>query len=143
MNVALADHQDITLLLVEDDEIDVMAIQRAFKKHRIANPLVHASDGEEALTMLRDTRAVPRPYVILMDLNMPNLSGLEMLEQLRQDPSLAPSVVFVITTSKAEHDKAAAYNKNVAGYITKKDAGDNYNHLISMLNGYLRCVSLP
>lgn len=96
-----------TFLLVEDDEIDVMSVQRAMKREGIANPLVVARDGVEALEILRGddpVRSVPSQVIILLDLNMPRMNGHEFLRSLRDDPNLAPMVVFVLTSSKLEAD---------------------------------------
>ena len=95
---------EVNILLVEDDEVDVMAVKRALKTLKIANPFFRAADGIEALEMLRGTggkKQLPSPYIVLLDLNMPRMDGLEFLDELRQDPALHRSVVFVMTTSAA------------------------------------------
>ena len=135
----------VTLLLVEDDVVDAEAIQRAFRRHRIANPFVVVRDGVEALAALRgDGRpAVPRPFVVLLDLNMPRMNGVEFLEALRADPDLARTVVFVLTTSDREEDKVAAYDHHVAGYILKSRAGEDFLEVVELLRAYWRLVELP
>ena len=112
----------INILLVEDDEVDVMNVQRAFKKNHIANSLHVAGNGLEALAMLRGegtARLEPTPRIILLDLNMPKMNGIEFLQALRVDEALKPISVFVLTTSNHDQDKVAAYSFNVAGYILK------------------------
>jgi CheY-like chemotaxis protein len=136
----------VTILLVEDDDVDTEAVERAFRKARIANPIVRAKDGGEALAMLRGEQGragLPHPYLILLDLKMPGMGGLKFLEELRRDPDLSNAVVFVLTTSSDERDMAKAYEKYVAGYIVKARAGDNFVDLIGMLDHYWRIVELP
>src|SRR5690349_16771786 len=114
------------ILLVDDDEVDAEAIFRSFARHKISNPIAHAVDGIEALAFLRgdqQSNPLPRPYIILLDLNMPRMNGLEFLRAIRQDAALKSSVVFILTTSNREEDKWAAYNDQVAGYILKEKAG--------------------
>ncbi|NND99145.1 MAG: response regulator, partial [Pirellulaceae bacterium] len=125
--------QPVTLLVVDDDEVDAQGIERAFRKQKIANPLVFATDGIEALKILRgdDGPTVHRPFLILLDLNMPRMGGLEFLGELRADERLRDSIVFVLTTSDADQDKIAAYEKNVAGYIVKARAGDDFLKLLN------------
>ena len=136
----------VQILLVEDDEVDVMAIRRAFAKHRIANPIIHARDGMEAMEVLRGSGGhalLARPYLILLDLNMPRMNGIEFLEDLRADPVLHDSVVFVLTTSIADRDIVAAYEKHIAGYLVKGKVGEGFLSLVTMLDHYWRYVELP
>ena len=101
----------MTLLLVEDDAIDAEAIQRAFRQHRIANPFVVVRDGVEALAALRGESEVevPHPYVVLLDVNMPRMNGIEFLDAVRADPALSRTIVFVLTTSDREEDKVGPW----------------------------------
>lgn len=136
----------VNLLLVDDDEVDVQGFKRAFAKSRIANPIVVARDGIEALEILRGENGkakLPKPYLILLDLNMPRMNGIEFLEALRSDQALKTSVVFMITTSKAEEDKAKAYGHNVAGYIVKQDPANTFMQAVSMLEHYWKIVEFP
>ena len=135
--------KEVTILLVEDDDVDVLGIKRALDTLKILNPVIRAKDGIEALELLRDPRAVKRPYIVLLDLNMPRMNGLEMLAELRKDPTLSSSVVFVLTTSKADEDKVLAYQQNVAGYIIKNEVGDGFLRVMEMLDCYWRVVQLP
>jgi len=135
----------VYILLVEDDEIDVMAVKRAFRELKIANPLYEASDGVEALELLRNThgKTIPRPYIILLDLNMPRMGGIEFVKELRADPALKSSIVFVMTTSGAEEDRINAYNLNVAGYVLKHSPGHSFLDAVAMLEHYWRIVEFP
>jgi CheY-like chemotaxis protein len=139
-------HKDVSILIVEDDDIDAMAIQRSFKKLRLLNPLIRAKDGLEALEYLRGTNGKPllsRPNIILLDINMPRMSGIELLEEIRKDADLHDTVVFVLTTSKAEEDIIAAHKYNVAGYIIKEDMVEGFTRVIELLSSYWKVVVLP
>ena len=112
--------QVIHILLVEDDDIDAENVMRAFKRQKTAKSLTRVANGIEALNVLRGEGGyarLPRPYIILLDINMPRMNGIEFLAAIRQDEELQRSIVFVITTSSQDEDKMAAYNKQIAGYI--------------------------
>lgn len=132
----------VSILLVEDDEVDIMNVKRAFKKNKISNPLSVARNGLEGLSMLRGNkeenieRLDPLPKVILLDLNMPKMSGLEFLQEIRKDATLKSLSVFVMTTSDEESDKITAYNLNVAGYILKPLSFERFVQAVSILNHY-------
>lgn len=134
--------QSIQVLLVEDNEVDVEAVQRAFRQSGLTNPITVACDGRAALAALR-TGQVRRPHIILLDLNLPRMSGLEFLHELRLDPELGGTVVFVLTTSKRNEDLVAAYRHHVAGYMVKGEMGDGFSKLVDMLNSYWQIVRLP
>lgn len=136
-------YKEVTILLVDDDDVDVMGVERALKKLKILNPIVRARDGIEGLALLRDAQAVKRPYLVLLDLNMPRMNGLEMLAELRKDSALSSAVVFVLTTSKADEDKVEAYQQHAAGYIIKSQVGDGFLRVMEMLDHYWRVVELP
>jgi len=136
------DGKPVNLLLVEDDDVDAMGVERALKRRRIVNPLFRARDGVEALELLR-SGAVARPHMILLDLNMPRMGGLEFIGELRKDPQLSNAVVFVLTTSKSDEDLSAAYRSHVAGYIVKNEIGDSFSSLVHMLDAYWQIVELP
>lgn len=136
----------VHLLLIEDDQVDAEAIQRALRQQRIANPFIVVPDGVEALKALRGEDGydpVPRPYLILLDLNMPRMNGIEFLQAIRQDPELQRSIVFVLTTSDREEDKLAAYEEHVAGYILKSRAGEDFLEVVKLLRTYWRIVEFP
>jgi CheY-like chemotaxis protein len=139
----VSDDKALHILLVEDDQVDVMNVRRAFEKNRIANPLFVAGDGLEALAMLRDGRVPDSRRIILLDLNMPRMSGIEFLRELRRDPALQLTPVVVLTTSNDERDKIEAYNLNVAGYLLKPVTFVNFVELMAALNKYWTLVELP
>ncbi|PWK53890.1 response regulator [Pleionea mediterranea] len=135
-------YQQVSILLVEDDDVDAESIQRALKKLRIANPVYRAKDGLKAISMLQNDE-VPYPRIILLDLNLPKKSGLEVLEFLRSDKTLRSSIVFVLTTSKSDEDICAAYQKNVAGYIIKDEMTESFEQVLDMLSTYWRLIEIP
>jgi CheY-like chemotaxis protein len=135
-------YKPASILLVDDDDIDAMSVQRAFSRMKIANPIVRAKEGIEALDILRNG-GVKQPYLILLDLNMPRMGGLELLNAIRSDPQLESNVVFVLTTSKDDEDKLAAYKHHVAGYIVKEKLDEGFEQLVKMLDHYWRLVELP
>ncbi|MCU8106780.1 response regulator [Shewanella sp. SM101] len=136
-------YQQVTILLVDDDDVDYMAVQRAMRQLRLLNPLVRARDGIEALTILTSLDTIKGPYLILLDLNMPRMNGFEFLERIRSDPSLSSSVVFMLTTSSTDEDRMKAYSHHVAGYMVKTDMKDGFNNIFNMLEDYWRIVELP
>lgn len=133
----------MTILLVEDDEVDVMNVKRAFKKNNISNPLLVAHNGLEALDILRNEANVPRPRIVLLDLNMPKMGGIEFLKEIRKDPELASLSVFVMTTSNEDSDKVEAFNLNVAGYIIKPLSMEQFIAAVSTLNSYWTLCEFP
>ncbi|KQT41177.1 MULTISPECIES: response regulator [unclassified Methylophilus] len=135
-------YKEVTLLIVDDDDIDAIALERALRKMRLLNTVLRARDGREALDLLR-SGAVPQPYIILLDLNMPRMSGLEFLKMLRTDPQLTHAVVFVLTTSKSDEDLVAAYRKHVAGYVFKQHMDRDFMEVIGFIEHYWRLVELP
>ena len=136
----------VHFLLVEDDEIAVRAIKMAFAKQNVTNPIHVAADGVEALQMLRGEGgrpALPRPYLILLDLNMPRMSGHQFLQEIRSDPDLCESIVFVLTTSDDDRDKQAAYEHNIAGYLVKSRAGGDFLDTVRLLDQFQLTVHFP
>ena len=139
----MMDDRRLNILLVEDDELDVMNVQRAFKKNNVVNPLHTARNGLEALEMLRGD-AIPKDRrLILLDLNMPRMGGIEFLKELRADPDLKATTVVVLTTSDEERDKVKAYDLNVAGYILKPVTFLNFVEVMAALNKYWTLVEMP
>ncbi|MEL6401602.1 MAG: response regulator [Cyanobacteria bacterium J06626_4] len=138
----------VNILLVEDDEVDVMNVKRAFKRNRITNPLFVAGNGLEALAMLRgqveDGPKIPHTRrIILLDINMPKMNGIEFLQKLRQDPALAPTPVIVLTTSDEDQDRIEAYKLNVAGYILKPVTFSSFAEVMAALNKYWTLCEMP
>jgi CheY-like chemotaxis protein len=133
----------LNILLVEDDEVDVMNVRRAFERNRILNPLYVASDGIEALEALRSNTVPADRRMVLLDLNMPRMNGIEFLRALRADPQLHMIPVVVLTTSNDDRDRIEAYNLNVAGYLLKPVTFVNFVELMATLNKYWSLVELP
>ena len=136
----------INILLVEDDEVDIMNVKRAIKKNNITNPLYVAGNGIEALNMLRgehDTEKIPKPRIILLDLNMPKMGGIEFLKEIRKNDDLKNISVFVMTTSNEDNDKVEAYNLNVAGYILKPLSMESFVAAVSTLKNYWMLCEYP
>lgn len=133
----------LNILLVEDDDLDVMNVRRAFVKNNIRNPLEVAGNGEEALELLRSGRIPIRRRLILLDLNMPKMGGIEFLRELRADPELKMLTVVVLTTSDEERDKVEAYRLNVAGYILKPVTLSAFVETLAALNNYWTVNELP
>jgi CheY-like chemotaxis protein len=138
--------KSIRILLVEDDDGDAKAVLRTFRKARIANPIVRALDGIEAMEILRGSDQQPRlesPYLLLVDLNMPRMDGIQLVKAIREDPDLQETVIFMLTTSNRAEDKHAAYSLNVTGYILKEKAGEDFLRLFSLVDSYWRIVEMP
>ena len=135
--------KQLNILLVEDDQVDVMNVKRAFEKNRITNPLFVAGDGIEGLQMLRDGTVPGDRRLVLLDLNMPRMNGIEFLREVRRDPELQFTPVVVLTTSNDERDKIEAYNLNVAGYLLKPVTFVNFVEVMATLNKYWSLVELP
>ena len=140
---------NMTILLVEDDEVDVMTIQRAFAKNNITNRCNVVSNGEEALDYLRnqgiygDTVLYPRPGIILMDLNMPRMSGFELLYLMKNDVELRDIPVVVLTASDDETDIKSSYERGAAGYIVKPVTFDKYLETVAVIAQYWKHGRLP
>lgn len=139
-------HEKTHILLVDDNAIDIEATKRAFIKQELHSKIHVASDGVVALKMLRGEGGhgqLPKPIIILLDINMPRMNGLEFLKELRSDSQLTSYIVFIVTTSCHEKDLKMAYELNVAGYFLKERLGRNYVHLAKMLQNYLEIAQLP
>jgi CheY-like chemotaxis protein len=131
----------LNILLVEDDDVDVMTVQRAFRDGRITNRLYVASNGIEALEMLRGNPGQPSVIpperrIILLDLNLPRMNGLEFLRELRSDINIKQIPVVVFTTSKEQGDLIETYGLNVAGYIVKPPTFEKFMEILLTLNIY-------
>jgi CheY-like chemotaxis protein len=135
--------QPLNILVVEDDEVDVMNIKRSLEKSHITNPVFVAADGIEALEMLRSGSVPASRRLVLVDLSMPRMNGIEFLQEVRKDPSLAPTPVVVLTTSKDDRDVIDAYKLNVAGYLVKPLTFAAFCELMVTLNKYWTLVEVP
>ncbi len=134
----------ISFLLVEDDEVDILNVKRAFEKNNITNPLHIAKDGVEALNLLRkDPKIENFPNVVLLDLKMPKMDGIEFLKEIRKDPKLKNLIVIVITTSDDDRDIVSAYDFNVAGYIIKPVTFDKFLNTMATINLYWTLSKVP
>jgi CheY-like chemotaxis protein len=137
------DDRLLHILLVEDDQVDVMNVKRAFDKNKILNPLYVATNGLEALQMLRDGSVPAQRRLVLLDLNMPSMGGIEFLRELRADSKLRLTPVVVLTTSGDEKDRLDAYDFHVAGYLRKPVEFPNFMELTAALNKYWTLVDMP
>jgi CheY-like chemotaxis protein len=137
---------DVSILLVEDDDVAAEAVTRSLSKNGVAWPVVVAEDGLAALDILRGrdpVRRISYPYIVLLDLNMPRMNGFEFLRELRDDKALSSAVVFVLTTSDAPSDRDRAYRENIAGYMVKAAVGPQFSRLAKFLEEYRTAVLLP
>lgn len=142
----MSDSALATFLLIDDDRVNLVATERAMARLGLRNPIRTAHDGRDALALLRgeDGREpVTTPYVILLDINMPQMDGFELLDELRSDPALADAVVFILSSSNAKADVMRAYRHNVAGYIVKADTVANQLAALAMIEKFTRIVVLP
>ncbi len=136
----------LKILLVDDDDVDIRGVRRKLRDLDLDLPLTVAYDGEEALSILRGDNENPpfaEPYVIMLDLNMPRMNGLEFLAELRQDPRLKRAIVFVFSTSEAAEDIRKAYDLNVAGYVHKSESQHSLADFLVMISEYCHIVRLP
>ena len=127
------------ILLVEDDQMDVMNVQRELRKNNIDVPLTIARNGREALNLLRGENGqhrISRPSVVMLDLNMPRMNGLELLEILRSDPDFVGLNVFIMTTSDLESDRLKAQRLAVSGYIIKPLSFDTFGEGGTTIDGF-------
>jgi CheY-like chemotaxis protein len=137
------------VLLAEDDEHDIVATNRAWKKHNIANPLYIVNDGEECMDFLHrrgkysEPGAAPRPGILLLDIKMPKMDGLTVLKQIREDEELQHLPVIILTTSKAEEDRLKGYNLGVNAYIVKPVGFENFSEAVRTINLFWQLVELP
>jgi CheY-like chemotaxis protein len=130
------------IMLVEDDEADVVQFQRLCRKHRLAAEIVVVRNGDAALQRLRRDGPTGDRWVIVTDLNMPGLTGHELIEEIRNDDDLASNVIFVISSSDLPDDIEQAYARHVAGYIVKDPGGQRLDCGIAMLNQYVQAVTM-
>ena len=133
----------LRVLLVEDDPVDVMNVQRAFRRSHVLNPLIVAANGAQAIELLRSGSVPTTHLLILLDLTMPEMSGVEFLRQIRRDPALLRLPVVVLTTSEEERERVESYQLNVAGYIDKPVTFLNFTEAVATVNRYWELVEIP
>ncbi|MEK7738392.1 MAG: response regulator [Pseudomonadota bacterium] len=131
-----------SIMLVEDDQVDTMTVRRALKELHVMNPLQHVENGEEALNFLRNP-ANPRPCLILLDLNMPIMGGIEFLQIAKHDESLKGIPVVVLTTSEEQEDKVESFQLGVAGYMRKPVDYPQFVETIRTIDAYWTISELP
>ena len=139
-------NEQITFLVVEDNDLDVEKVERGFKRLKVSNPLERAKDGQEALDILRGKGGktkLKKPYMVLLDLNMPRMNGHEFLAELRKDKELQATSVFVLTTSDREQDVKEAYEHNVAGYIVKPISREGVIDTLGKLDAFWSLCKYP
>ncbi len=130
------------ILLVEDDQVDVMTILRALKEVHVVNRVVATENGEAALEYLREPDN-EQPCIILLDLNMPIMNGIEFLQNVKQDPLLRRIPVIVLTTSEEQQDKMRSFDLGVAGYMTKPVDYRQFVEVVRSINLYWTISELP
>jgi CheY-like chemotaxis protein len=130
------------ILLVEDDTVDAMAVKRAFNYLHVKNELVHVTNGEEALEYLKN-KDNAKPQVILLDLNMPRMNGIEFMKIAKADDNLKNIPVIILTTSKAEQDRVETFNLGIAGYIVKPVDHENFIDVMSKVHQYWEMTVFP
>lgn len=123
------------ILIVDDDIVDIMTIRRAFKEIKVTNPTVAKSNGEEALEYLNDTETED-PCIVLLDLNMPKMNGIEFLQKLQENEKKKHIPIVVLTTSKDEHDKVQSFDLGVAGYMLKPVDYDRFVEVMRAIYSY-------
>ncbi|WP_062065192.1 response regulator [Cellvibrio sp. OA-2007] len=136
----------VNILIVEDDDVAAESVVRSLRKHAMDFPITLARDGMEALEILRSTHSeltIEKPYLILLDLNMPRMNGFEFLHEVRSDDNLRDAIIFVLTTSDADSDKSHAYQENIAGYMVKSAVGPQFSKLATLLDNYRNTIAFP
>jgi CheY-like chemotaxis protein len=140
------ERRPLTLLLVEDDDGDAESVVRTFEAQCSQIRVVRATDGVDALALLRDRDArslLGQRCLLMVDVNLPRMSGIELVAQVRQDPALRHFIVFVFTASMTTSDKIKAYELNVAGYVVKPSDGQEPRSLVALIDAYRDVIELP
>ena len=122
--------------------VDAMTVRRAIKELRIANPLQHVENGEEALAYLNDPSQI-RPCLILLDLNMPVMNGIEFLQVAKADPELKRTPVVALTTSDEQEDKVESFDLGVAGYMRKPVEYQQFVEIMRTIDAYWTISESP
>ncbi|MGH1366622.1 MAG: response regulator [Calditrichia bacterium] len=131
-----------TILLVEDDMVDAMTVRRALKELQVSNPLTVKGNGEEALDYLKDS-INEKPCIILLDLNMPRMNGIDFLKEVKCDDRLRSIPVIVLTTSKADQDVVTTFNMSIAGYMVKPVDYKQFVDTLRTIRIYWTLCELP
>ncbi len=137
------------VLMADDDEHDIVATKRAWKKHHIANPLYIVNDGEECLDFLHqrgkysEPGSAPRPGIVMLDIRIPKMDGLAVLKQIRENDELRHLPVIILTTSKAEEDRIRGYDLGVNAYIVKPVGFDSFSEAVKTISLFWQLVELP
>ena len=134
--------QDDPILLVEDDTVDAMTVKRAMRDLKVSNPVAHVTDGEEALAYLKDP-AKPRPCLILLDINMPKMNGIEFLRAVKSDTDLQNLPVVMLTTSTNDRDIIQSFHLSAAGYMIKPVDYKQFVETIRTIDAYWRLSRIP
>jgi CheY-like chemotaxis protein len=130
------------ILLLEDDTVDAMTVKRALKELHVLNPLVRVANGEEALVYLRD-ESKEKPCVILLDLNMPKMNGIEFLKIAKADEKLRRIPAIVLTTSKDDQDRLITFKLSIAGFVVKPVDYIKFVEAMRIVNLYWTISELP
>ncbi len=130
------------ILLVEDDSVDAMMVTRALKELKVPNKLIHVENGEEALKFLKESNQ-NKPCIILLDLNMPRMGGLEFLERVKKDKALKIIPVIILTTSSEHHDLLASFSQSVAGYMVKPLDYHDFVEMMQTISSYWSHSKFP
>ncbi len=135
-------HNTIPTLLVEDDQVDVMTVKRAIKELGVPNALEVVRNGVEALKFLREEKK-KKTCLILLDLNMPKMNGLEFIKELKNDPVLQKCPIIVLTTSNEQQDKQDCFRLSVAGYFVKPVDYFEFVKVIKIITDYWTVSEFP
>ena len=130
------------ILLIEDDDVDVMTVNRALRDSKVTNQLIPISDGEQAIEHLRDERAT-KPSIILLDLNMPKMDGVEFLKIVKADKALKKIPVVILTTSNSDRDVIKSFELGAAGYMVKSVDYEKFVETIRAIDQYWTLSKLP
>ena len=135
----------LNIMVIDDDDLTAEIVERSLRKVTGQFTITVAEDGQEGLDILqgRSAKVMPRPHLILLDLNMPRMNGFEFLESVRNDAALRDNVIFVLTTSDADTDRSRAYHEQVAGYMVKSKVGPQFARLANLISDYSSVVQLP
>jgi CheY-like chemotaxis protein len=130
------------VLLVEDDRVDALLVKKAFRSLKITNPIHHVENGEEALEFLQDSEN-NKPWIILLDINMPRMNGIEFLEEAKKDEDMRNIPVIVLTSSVEQRDRIDAFKFGIAGYMVKPVTYSDMLELVEAIKKYWTMSELP